>query len=96
MKTKRPPLLRECLSIGASSANIIHHFKPIDLLQQVYTYNLYVAGANGTEDGKEEVGKTGDWAVGMCQDVRTSGFFCPSFLDSPVSARCRLASDCGF
>ena len=70
--------------------------QPIDLLEQENTYNLDVAGAHGTEDGVEEEGKTGDWAVGMCQDVRTSGFFCPSFLDTPVSARRKLASKCRF
>ena len=53
-----------------------------------------VAGAGGTEDGKGSEGKTGDLAVRMCQDVRTSGFFCPSFLDASVCVRSTLASQC--
>jgi hypothetical protein len=36
--------------------------------------------------------KEGDLAVRMCQDVRTSGFFCPSFLDASVCARRTLVS----
>jgi hypothetical protein len=59
----------------------------VDILERL-------AGGGCCEDGKEDERKTADLAVGMCQDVRTSGFFCPSFLDASVCGRRTLASQC--
>ena len=51
---------------------------------------MNVAGITGSE--QETKADIQGLAVRMCQDVRTSGFFCPSFLDASVCARSTLAS----